>query len=424
VEPATAVELQLLAGGFVAPVAMAVPEDSTGRIFIVDQPGQIYVIDAEGNRLEGPFLDLADRMVNVGRDEGEGPRFDERGLLGLAFHPDYAANGRFFVYYSAPQDDEDDPEDFDNEIHLSEFAVSDEDPNRADPDSEILLIEIDDPQFNHNGGQIAFGPDGFLYIGVGDGGNANDDGVGHNPDIGNGQCLVTLLGKILRIDIDSGDTYGIPADNPFADADSELPEIWVYGLRNPWRFSFDSMGRLFVADVGQDLFEEVNLITAGGGNYGWRIREGTNCFDKDMPGMPPEDCPEFGADGEELIDPIIEYPHMAEGQPFGISVTGGFFYEGDDIPGLEGDYVFGDWSTNFSGPDGTLFAARPDDAGAWQVRELAVEGRENNRLGSFILSFGRDANDELYILTSQDLIPAGDTGAVYRIVAAPPAEEN
>lgn len=409
------VALQLIADGFVAPVGMAVPDDGTGRLFILDQIGTITIINADGTKRATPFLDLSARMVPVGLDLGGGFIFDERGLLGLAFHPDYRNNGRFFVFYTAPKD-AGDPAEFNAQTHISEFQVSD-DPNVADAGSERILLEIDKPQFNHNGGQLEFGADGLLYIGVGDGGNANDEGDGHNPTIGNAQDKSTLLGKILRIDVDAGDPYEIPATNPFVSESGTLPEIYAWGLRNPWRFSFDSQGRLFVGDVGQDLFEEVDIVESGR-NYGWRIREGDNCFDADNPADPPATCDTTGAGGAALVDPIIEYPHSAEEQPFGISVTGGYLYEGEAISCLKGQYVFGDWSTNFTTADGTLFAAKENFDGSWTTRELAIAGIESGRIGRFITSFGRDLNGELYIFTSANFGPVGTTGRVHKLVAA------
>ena len=415
-DPVTTIGLQRVAEGLVAPVGLVAPPDGSGRIFILDQIGLIYVISASGERLAEPFLDISDRMPSIGIEFGEGIVFDERGLVGLAFHPNYSENGRFFIFYTARKD-EDDPEDFDSENHVSEFRVSADDPNQADPDSERLLVEIDKPQFNHNGGQLAFGPDGYLYIGVGDGGMANDEGVGHTDGLGNGQDKSTLLGKILRIDVDNGDPYGIPPDNPFIDEEGSRPEIFALGLRNPWRFSFDGEERLFVADVGQDLYEEVDIVTRGG-NYGWRIREGLHCFSVETPDTPPADCPTVDADGAPLIDPILEYPHSAATRPFGISITGGFVYTGDDVPCLQGEYVFGDWSTNFTEPDGSVFAARERGDGTWEMRDLAVAGREDGRIGRFVTSFGVDADGRLYVLTSENLGPTGTTGEVYRIVAA------
>jgi len=417
---AKTVAVEVVADGLTSPLGMAVPPDGSGRLFIVDQIGLIRIIDAAGNLLPTPFLDLGERMVSVGIDFGGGFIFDERGLLGLAFHPDYANNGRFFVFYTAPKD-ADDPEEFDSQNHLSEFSVSADDPNVADPDSERLLLEIDKPQFNHNGGQIAFGPDdGYLYVSIGDGGAANDVAVGHTPDLGNAQDTSNLLGTIVRMDVDGGNPFAVPADNPFVGDAAFRPEIWAYGLRNPWRFSFDLGGahRLFCGDAGQDLFEEVSIIEKGG-NYGWNIKEGLHCFDPDAPAVPPADCPDTGAGGEPLRDPIIEYPHMdADGNPVGIVVIGGFVYRGAAIPGLRGDYVFGDFSTSFFAADGALFAGSETAGGAWEMRELAVAGRPDGRLGSFILGFGQDQAGEVYVLTSQNLAPAGTTGRVLKIVPA------
>ncbi len=416
-EPVTGVALLLIADEFVAPVGMAVPGDGSGRLFILDQVGQIYIIDANGQRLGTPFLDLSAEMVDVGIDFGGGIVFDERGLIGLAFHPNYENNGRFYVFYTVPVSP-DAPAGYDSTNRISEFQVSSDDPNVADPASERILLEIHKPQFNHNGGQLAFGSDGFLYIGVGDGGAADDSGLGHNPDIGNGQDKMTLKGKILRINVNSGDPYAIPPDNPFMDDPDALPEIYALGLRNPWRFSFDSVDRLFVADVGQNLFEEVNMVTRGG-NYGWRVQEGFHCFDLNDPNtVPPDNCATLDADGDPLLHPILEYPHAAAGQPFGISVTGGFVYRGKEIPCLRGEYIFGDWSTSFGAPDGSLYVAAEADDGTWTMRELAISGNVDGRIARFITSFGEDEDGELYICTSQNLGPTGTTGELYKIVSA------
>ncbi|MFQ5492525.1 MAG: PQQ-dependent sugar dehydrogenase [Phycisphaerae bacterium] len=327
---------------------------------------------------------------------------------------------RFFIYYAAPADAQT-PQDFDSQSRVSEFSVSGSDANRADPDSERVILEIDEPQFNHNGGQIAFGPDGFLYIAVGDGGAANDVGLGHTEGLGNGQDKSKLLGKLLRIDVDDGEPFGIPADNPFADQQGARPEIYAFGLRNPFRFSFDRGGdrRLFLGDVGQDLFEEIDIIVAGG-NYGWNIKEGNHCFDPTNPGEPPAQCAATGAGGEPLIDPIIEYAHeLPEGVAMGISVTGGFVYRGLALPGLVGDYVFGDFGRGFEVGDGSLFAASENADGQWSLRELEVTGKPDGRLGAFLLSLGQDADAELYALTTANVGPTGTTGQVYRLVPGP-----
>ncbi len=427
--PAATVGLQLVASGMVAPLAMAVPPDGSNRLFIADQAGQIRIIDSTGQLLAAPFLDLSDRLVTL--DTSGAFAYDERGLLGLAFHPGYATNGRFFVFYTAPKGP-DQPVEFDSETHISEFQVSATDPNLADPASERILLVIGKPQSNHNGGKLAFGPDGFLYLSTGDGGGANDNFGGHtggsgfnNADahppvaLGNAQDTSNLLGKILRIDVDGVQPYAIPPDNPLVGVAGAREEIWAYGLRNPWQFSFDSGGnhRLFCGDAGQLLFEEVSIITKGG-NYGWVIREGLHCFNQANAGSPPAQCPSVGAGGEPLIDPIIEYPHS--GAPStGVAVVGGYVYRGTAIPELAGLYVFGDFSTGFLSPGGSLFVAEEAVNGTWSMGELAVAGRNGGRIGEFIRAFGEDAAGELYVLSSDRLGPVGTTGHVYRIVPAP-----
>jgi glucose/arabinose dehydrogenase len=413
--PSESVGLEAVASGLTSPVYLTA-EPNGQRVFVVDQVGLIWILDAtQDNGLRStPFLDLRDRLVELMSG------FDERGLLSVALHPSFADNGRFFVFYEAPAGD-DIPDGFNSESRISEFTVSPGDANAADPDSERILLRFGKPQFNHNGGQLAFGPDGMLYISTGDGGAGNDVGLGHTPDLGNGQDKTVLLGKILRIDVDAGDPYGIPADNPFASDATARPEIFAFGLRNPFRLSFDAGGarRLFVADVGQGLFEEVNIVVRGG-NYGWNIREGLHCFDPNSPGSPPDTCAQQSADGEPLLDPIIEYPHFDEqGNPVGIAVVGGFVYRGNGVAGLRGDYVFGDFSRGFILPDGVLFAARENDDGTWTRRELGVAGAADGRLGRFVLGFGQDGDGELYLLSSTNVGPTGTTGRVDRIVAAP-----
>jgi glucose/arabinose dehydrogenase len=399
------VGLELIAEGFTAPLALASPDDGSGRLFVADQKGLVWLLTAGGQRGDEPLLDLRDRMVN--------PRFtyDERGLLGLALHPGFNANGRLFVYYSAPLRP-DAPEGWDHTSHLSEFRVSASDPNRADPASERILLQVDEPQSNHNGGQIAFGPDGYLYLALGDGGRANDTGSGHPPQ-GNGQDRSTLLGSILRLDVDGSEPYEVPADNPFVGQDGR-DEIWAYGLRNPFRFAFDTGGEgaLFAGDVGQDLFEEVDIVVMGG-NYGWNIREGRHCFDPDQPDTPPEQCPQVGPSGEPLREPILEYGH-----DLGISVIGGYVYRGSQMPDLVGHYIFGDWSTSFISANGKIFDGVPPatEAGAWTMRQFEIATADGGDLGAFLLSLGQDAEGELYALTSERPGPLGSTGKIYKLV--------
>jgi glucose/arabinose dehydrogenase len=400
--------LELVAQGFTSPVALASPRDDTGRLFIADQVGTIWVLSADGERSAEPFLDLRDRMV------GLNITYDERGLLGLALHPDFAENGRFFVYYSAPLRG-DAPSDWDHTSHLSEFSLSEVGADRADPESERILLQVDQPQSNHNGGQIAFGPDGYLYVPLGDGGGANDTGLGHPPQ-GNGQDRTTLLGSILRLDVDGAEPYGVPADNPFS-GDQGREEIYAYGLRNPFRISFDAGGdgQLFAGDVGQNLWEEVDIVSKGS-NYGWHIREGFHCFDPEQPGEPAGQCPDTGPYGEPLVDPILEYSHS-----LGISVIGGYVYRGSALPELQGHYIFGDWSTTFVNGDGKILDAVPPASpdSQWEFRPFTIATSDNGQVDDFVLSFGEDTDGELYVLTTGWPGPVRDTGKVYKLVPAP-----
>lgn len=407
------VGLRERAAGLTAPVALIQPPDGSRRLFIVDQIGLIRVLLPNGRLLAEPFLDLRDRIVPLR------PSFDERGLLGLAFHPRYADNGRFFVFYSAPLR-AGAPEGWNCTSHISEFLVS-SDPNRADSGSERILLQVDKPQFNHNGGTIVFGPDRKLYISLGDGGGANDVDLGHVEDWypdnagGNGQDITdNLLGSILRIDVDGGAPYAIPRDNPFVGREG-LDEIWAYGFRNPYRISFDG-SRLFAGDAGQGLWEEVSLVVRGG-NYGWNIKEGTHCFDAENPGVSPANCPRTAPGGVPLRGPVIEYANA--GNPrggLGLVVVGGHVYRGRELPQLNGRYVFGDWSRSFAQPDGTLLVATPRNRRLWRIQKLRIQGNPDGRLGHFILGFGRDSRGEVYVLTSDSVGPAGNTGKVFQLV--------
>jgi len=403
------VGVQLVAEGLTAPVALMSANDGTGRLFIADQAGMIRILSPEGELIEQPFLDLSAQLVPFMED------YDERGLLGLAFHPDYAVNGRFFVYYTAPLEP-DGPEGWDHSNIVAEVNVSPDDPNVADLNSLKVILRIDQPQFNHDAGQITFGPDGFLYIPIGDGGGGNDVDLGHTPDIGNAQDTTNLHGSILRIDVNGDAPYAIPPDNPFVGDDGVADEIWAYGLRNPFRIAFDTGGNneLYVADAGQELYEEVSIVTAGG-NYGWNIKEGVHCFDPDNPEQPPAQCADTGANGEPLIDPIIEYDHSK-----GVVVVGGAVYRGAGIPELGGQYIFGSYALDGDEPSGLLFVATPsEEGGLWEMRELYVTGaNEEEQLGAFLLSFGVDEAGEMYVLTSRNTAPSGDTGQVWKLVSA------
>ncbi|MBZ0287957.1 MAG: PQQ-dependent sugar dehydrogenase [Anaerolineae bacterium] len=406
---ASAVSVQLVAEGLSAPVAMATPNDGSGRLFVVDQAGMIRIIMPDVGLMPDPFLDLTGLIIPLRTD------YDERGVLGLAFHPDYANNGRFFVYYTAPLRAEG-PAGWDHTNVVAEFAVSADNPDMGDLASQKTVLQIDQPQFNHNAGHIAFGPDGYLYIPIGDGGGADDTAEGHTPNLGNGQDLSNLHGSILRIDVNGNPgEYAIPADNPFANQEGVAPEIYAYGLRNPFDISFDTggNGELFAADAGQNLYEEVSIVTAGG-NYGWNIKEGTHCFDPANADVPLESCPTTGANGEALVDPVIEYSH----DDVGVVVVGGHVYRGSALPDLAGYYIFGDYTSGDS-PNGTLLWAEPGaDGGMWTWGELMVAGMPNNRIGANVLAVGKDEAGELYVLTSNTSAPSGDTGKVWKIVPA------
>jgi glucose/arabinose dehydrogenase len=331
--------------GLTNPVDFQIPDDGSGRIFIVQQSGTIRIISG-GSLLGSPFLDISSK---VNFDGGE------QGLLGLAFHPNYSSNRRFYVDYDRLSGAQ-------IQTVIAEYQLT-ADPNAADVASERILFTVDQPFANHKGGQLAFGPDGFLYIAFGDGGSGGDP-------LGNGQNRQTLLGKIARIDVDHTDTglqYAIPPDNPFAGT-TDRGEIWAYGFRNPWRFSFDkSTGRLFVADVGQDKFEEVDLVQKGL-NYGWNIMEGAHCFN-----------PATGCNMTGLTLPIAEYDHSE-----GVTVIGGYVYHGTAISGLVGAYVFGDFS------NGKIWELT-ESSGTW-TRTLLLSSGHN------FSAFGQDSAGEVYIV--------------------------
>jgi glucose/arabinose dehydrogenase len=365
----TSLATELVAEGFTLPVHLAAPPHDRNRLFVVEQAGTIKIIKS-GKTLARPFLDIRDRVRSGG----------ERGLLSVAFHPDHASNRRFFVYYT----------DATGDLVIAEFASSANDPDLADPSSERRLLDIPHRKYgNHNGGQLAFGPDHYLYIGTGDGGSGGD------PD-NNAQTRISLLGKLLRIDVDrreGGKPYGIPPSNPFVKDGNAAPEVWAYGLRNPWRFSFDrATGDLYIADVGQNAWEEVDVQPAsspGGENYGWRHMEGAHCYD------PPEGCPTRG-----LTLPVFEYPQT----PGGSSITGGFVYRGCRMPDLRGTYFFSEY---VKGSSGSFVLA---NGRATKVRDVTrdLAPPPPHRI-KHLSSFGEDAQGELYLVEHQE-------GEIYRLV--------
>lgn len=427
VPPGPDVALRVMAQGLVSPVALTEAPDGSGRLFVVGQTGLVRIL-SPWRGVQATFLDIANRVVPLRHS------FDERGLLGLAFHPGYATNGRFFVYYSAPRRPGA-PPGYDHTSRISEFRVSAADRDRADPASERVLLEIDQPQFNHNGGTVAFGPDGYLYVSVGDGGRRDDTGLGHVEDWyapnagGNGQDVeANLLGNILRIDVDRGTPYAVPDDNPFVGR-AGLDEIFAFGFRNPYRFSFDPGGEraLLAGDAGQDLWEEVDVVVKGG-NYGWNVREGTHCFSTATPRHPPAECPRVDPEGRPLRDPVIEFLNSNRPHGVGLAVVGGHVHRGS-LPQLHGRYVFGTWAVENpfqSGDhehhehvgDGAVFVAKPRKAGEglWPFEKLSFTNTDDGELGDFLLGFGQDRAGEVYVLTSDHHGPHGNSGKVYKIV--------
>lgn len=400
------VNLELVAEGLTAPLLLISPPDGTKRRFIIEQIGLIKILMPDGKVLDEPFLNIRHKIVPLLSD------FDEEGLLGLAFHPDFKNNGKFYIAYSGYLRGEADLGKqlwYAHTNYVAEYRVSKDNPNKADPFSERIITQIDWPQFNHNGHWIGFGPDGYLYISTGDGGYANDWGIGHNVTKGNGQDLGSLLGKILRIDVNGAEPYAVPPDNPFVGRNDALPEIWAYGFRNPWRCAFDMGGNheLFCGDVGQNSYEEVDIVTKGG-NYGWRTKEGKHCFDYVNPNTHPASCDDAG-----MIDPIIEYKNCNVFDDCkGLSVTGGFVYRGSHTP-WQGKYFFGDWSKQFPVKDGRLYVASKN-GDQWTMEDVKVANMPN--FNSYVLAFGQDADGEVYVMATDTTGPVGGLDRIYKIV--------
>jgi len=412
--------LKLIAEGLNAPMVLVSIPDGSGRLLVADQSGVIHLINRDGKKSEQPFLDLRGKMAALGKG------MEERGLLGLALHPQFKSNHKLYAVYSAPLRTNAPPQ-WDHTERLSEFRTAGADFVTGDPASERIILEIDEPDWNHNSGRLAFGPDRFLYWTVGDGGAPNDvgdatRGRGHPPE-GNAQNLQTLLGKVLRLDIDRGTPYGIPKDNPYADGKKGLPEIFAYGLRNPWGMSFDRGGKhdLIVVDVGQDRWEEINIILSGG-NYGWRLREGFDGFDPKNPRTAPTNAVTVGADGKPFVDPVFTYKTLrgrgTDPEAYGVTITGGYIYRGKAFPELVGKYVFADWSRSMGIADGTLLVATiPRESGArWTVQPLALKDFPNGRIKSFIWALGQDADGELYVLANGINSVANTLGKVFKLV--------
>ena len=441
-QPLPKVMLQQVADGLDAPIFLVAPPDGTGRRLIGDQTGKVWLLGDDGVLLPEPFLDVSGSLTPLLQ------AFDERGLWSLAFHPEYAANGRMFLTYSAKRRGK---SSYSGETaytwRLSEFLADADNPARVDPTSERILLEIDWINRKHNGGGLAFGRDGFLYVGVGDGGGVHgvpdvyvapdltDEEFRHAADIKEdpyrlpeefyhydswAQDLNRLNGKILRLDVNGVTPYAIPPTNPFAGSAKGRDEIWAWGFRNPFRLTFDSHGAgdLFVNGVAESMWETIYMVDRPG-NYGWATREGTHCFDRRRAFDPPEQCPRQDAVGEIMRDPVVEYPNWSvkrawskiDAEPLGTANVGGFIYRGSLFPDLYGKLVFGDFSTRLEAPSGQVFVASP--AKVWREiwpfkRLIEIDQR--------IHSLAQDESGELHVLTTAQGIPVGNTGKVWKLV--------
>ena len=403
------VRLEAVVSGINTPLAMVQPPGDS-RMFIIEQNGRIRIL--EGGKLKpDAFLDIRSKIKPLFQD------FDERGLLGIAFHPNFKNNGKLYVAYSAHLDYQNDLGQmlwYDHSNVVEEYTVSAKNKDAADPSSARRILSTSWPQFNHNGHWIGFGPDNKLYVSLGDGGYANDWGIGHNVTEGNGQDLTTNLGKILRIDVDTRSddkAYGIPSDNPFVGNKNANPEIWAYGVRNPWRCSFDMGGGtgLYCGDVQQNSYEAIKLIEKGQ-NMGWRKVEGMmRCFDYTKPDNHPASCDKTG-----ITPAIIEYNNCTA-QPNGckgISVAGGYVYRGTHAA-WQGKYIFGDWSKSFAEMDGQIFIGSKGANGTWSM-EVAKVSNMSGKL-PYVLAFAQDNAGEVYALTSVTTGPNGSMDTIYRI---------
>jgi glucose/arabinose dehydrogenase len=434
-------KLTEILSGLDAPIALVSPDDGTNRRFVVDQTGIVLDIEDAQSGDKRPFLDIRDRLVSIL------PAFDERGLWSIAFHPDFASNGRLFVTYSAKRREH---SPYSGETaytwRLSEFKGSADNPDYVDTDSENVLIEIDWINRKHNGGGLTFGKDGMLYVGIGDGGGVHgvpdvyvapqldEDALRNAAEIKEdpyrlpetfhhydqwAQDLGRLHGKILRIDVDAASPYAIPASNPFSGAANYRPEIWAWGFRNPFRLSVDSEGAgdIIVSGVAETLWEAVYVVS-GPGNFGWPIKEGTHCFDRERAFDPPVECAATGQFGEPLHDPAVEYPNWSverpwskvDAEPLGTATVGGFVYRGAALPAFYGKMIIGDFSLRIEEPSGQILMASPTRRwrDLWEVENLITMDQR-------VHSLGQDSSGELYVLTTAQGIPTGKSGKVWKL---------
>ncbi len=418
-----ALEPELIVENLVAPIDVATLPDNSGRRLILDQAGIVHVLGVDNKLGDKPFLDLTDRLLPLRQD------FEERGLLGMAIHPEFARNGRFFVTYTAPLTD-DAPANWSHTRIVSEFTIDSDNPDQIDAASERILISQHWPSRKHNGGALAFGPDGYLYIGFGDGGGIHGVGPQTLNDAysvpenrlwwdSTAQDLQSLYGKILRIDVDRGlPGYAIPADNPLLDSQARH-EIYAWGFRNPYRLSFDSddSATFYITAVAETLWEAIYQVK-GAGNYGWPVKEGTHCFDRMRPLDPPKTCTQSDDVGSTnpVIDPIVEYPNMSvhrEGSRValagvGTAVVGAVMLRGESFGKFSDHLLIADWSYNFQEPSGQLFVAKEKADGLWEMAKIS-------QLDSRIIALIRDSDQRVYVMTNENYGPYGTTGKIYQL---------
>jgi len=414
-------EPKLLIENLVAPIDLATIPDDSGRRLILDQSGRIHLMGADDKLNDTLFLDISDRLLPIRQD------FEERGLLGMAIHPNFKSNGRIFVTYTAPLG-ADAPANWSHTRRVSEFTIDSDNPDQLDADSERILITQHWPSRKHNGGALAFGPDGYLYIGFGDGGGIHGIGPETINDAfsvpqnrqwwdSTAQDLQSLYGKILRINVDSGlPNYAIPQDNPLVNSQGR-DEIYAWGFRNPYRLSFDANGSaaFYLTAVAETFWEAVYRVDQPG-NYGWPLKEGTHCFDRTQPLNPPTNCDtsHTAPNDKPVIDPVVEYPNMSvhrDGSAVklagvGTAVVGAVMLRGSAFAELADHLLIADWSHDFQKPSGQLFIAKEASDGLWNMEKIG-------QLDTRIVALIHDSDQRIYVMTNENFGPYGNTGKVY-----------